>query len=110
MNDKILPRVKKFKAVNDRISYIQLECQWFNVVLINGYASTEDKEKEAENIFYEDLDNVCDLIPTNKVKILLRDFNPKIGEKIIYIPTIRKESLHRASNDNGIIISKFCYD
>jgi len=45
MNDKILTRVKKFKAVNDIIGYIEMECQWFNVVLINGYAPTEDKEK-----------------------------------------------------------------
>jgi hypothetical protein len=26
VNDKILHRVKKFKAVNDRICYIELEC------------------------------------------------------------------------------------
>jgi hydroxypyruvate isomerase len=80
VNDKILHRVKKFKAVNDRICYIELECRWFNVILINGYAPTEDKEDEVKDIFYENLDNVCDRIPTNKVKILLGDFNAKIGQ------------------------------
>jgi len=29
VNDKILPRVKNFKAVNDRIRYIEVECRWF---------------------------------------------------------------------------------
>lgn len=44
MNNKILPRIKNFKAVNDGIGYIEMECRWFNVILINGYASTEDKK------------------------------------------------------------------
>jgi len=56
VNDKILHRVKEFKAVNDRICYIELECRWFNVILINGYAPTEDKEDEAKDIFYENLE------------------------------------------------------
>jgi hypothetical protein len=60
VNDKILHRVKKFKAVNDRICYIEMECRWFNVILINGYAPTENKEDEIKDIFYENLDNVCD--------------------------------------------------
>jgi len=51
VNDKILPRVKDFKAVNDRIRYIELGCRWFNVMLINGYAPTEDKEDEVKDMF-----------------------------------------------------------
>ena len=75
--------------------YIEMECPLFNLVLSNGCASTEDKEEEEiKNIFYEDLDNACDLIPTNKVKILLGDFNVKIGLEIMYKPIIGKESLH----------------
>jgi len=106
VNDKVLPRVKKFKAMNDRICYIELEYRWFNEVLISGYAPTEDKEEEVKNIFYKSLDNVCDLIP-NKVKILLGNFNAKIGQELIYRPTIEKESLHRVSNDNGTILVNF---
>lgn len=106
MNDKILPRVKKFKAVNDRISFIELECQWFKVVLINGHAPTKDREEDVKNIFYENLDNVCDLKPTSKVKILLRDFNAKIGQDIIYRPS-GIHGLHRLSNDNGTRLVNF---
>ncbi|KAL4130807.1 hypothetical protein QTP88_008189 [Uroleucon formosanum] len=107
VNDKILHRVKKFKAVNDRFFYIELECRWFNVILINGYAPTENKEDEVKDIFYENLDNVCDRIPTNKVKILLGDFNAKIGQEVVYRPTIGKESLFRISNDNGTRLVNF---
>lgn len=107
VNDKISHKVKKFKAVNDRICYIELECRWFNVILINGYAPTEDKEDEVKDIFYENLDNVCDRIPTNKVKILLEDFNAKIGQEVVYRPTIGKKSLHKISNDNGTRLVNF---
>jgi len=107
VNDKILHRVKKFKAVNDRICHMELECRWFNVILIYRYAPTEDKEDEIKNIFYENLVNECDRIPTNKVKILLGDFNAKIGQEVEYRPTIGKESLHRTSNDNGTRLVNF---
>lgn len=53
---------------------------------------TEDK-KEVKSIFYKNIYTICDLIPTDKVKILLGDFNVKIGQEIIYKSTIVKESL-----------------
>jgi len=89
--------------VNARICYIEM----VNVVLINWYTPTKDNEEEVKNIFYEGLDTVCDLIPTNKVKILLGDLNAKIGQEIVYRPIIGKESLHRDSNDNGTRLVNF---
>ncbi|XP_008185534.1 uncharacterized protein LOC100573366 [Acyrthosiphon pisum] len=77
VNDKILHRVKKFKAVNDRICHMELECRWFNVILINGYAPTEDKEDEVKDIFYENLENECDRIPTNKANEIKNGFKTK---------------------------------
>ncbi|XP_025413934.1 craniofacial development protein 2-like [Sipha flava] len=76
-------------------------------ILINGYAPTEDKEDEVKDIFYENSENECDQIPTNKVKILLGDFNAKIGQEVEYRPTIGKESLHKTSNDNGTRLVNF---
>jgi len=53
-------------------------------MLINGYAPIEDKEDEVKDMFYKTLDKVCDLVPDNKMKILLGDFNAKIGQEVIY--------------------------
>jgi len=36
------------------------------------------------------------------MKILLGDFNAKVGIEIIFKPTIGQESLHQDSNDNGV--------
>src|SRR5215467_2791812 len=41
------------------------------------------------------------------MKILLGDFNAKVGREDIFKPTIRNESLHQDSNDNGVRIVNF---
>jgi hypothetical protein len=41
------------------------------------------------------------------MKILLGDFNAKIGKENIFRPTIGNESLHEISNDNGVRIVNF---
>jgi endonuclease/exonuclease/phosphatase family metal-dependent hydrolase len=41
------------------------------------------------------------------MKILLGDFNAKVGREDIFKPTIGNESLHEISNDNGIRVVDF---
>jgi len=41
------------------------------------------------------------------MKILLGDFNAKVGREIIFKPTIGQESFHQDSNDNGFRLVKF---
>jgi hypothetical protein len=41
------------------------------------------------------------------MKILLGDFNEKLGRKDIFKPTIGNESLHQDTNANGVRIVNF---
>jgi hypothetical protein len=41
------------------------------------------------------------------MKILLGDFNAKLGRKHIFKPTIGNENIHQNSNDNGARIVNF---
>jgi len=41
------------------------------------------------------------------MKILLRNFNAKVGRENIFKPTIGNESLHQDNNDNGVRIVNF---
>jgi hypothetical protein len=41
------------------------------------------------------------------MKILLGDFNAKVGKEQIFKPKIRNESLHQISNDNGVRVINF---
>ena len=41
------------------------------------------------------------------MKILLGDFNAKVGQEDIFKTIIGKESLHKTSNDNGVNLVNF---
>jgi hypothetical protein len=52
--------------------------------------------------FYEELERIFGMFPKYHMKILLGNFNAKVGKEDIFKPTIRNESLHEISNDNGL--------
>jgi hypothetical protein len=41
------------------------------------------------------------------MKVLLGDFNAKVGREDIFKPVIRNESLHEPGNDNGVRVVNF---
>jgi len=54
-------------------------------------------------VFMEVFDN----FPKYHMKILLGNFNAKVGRENIFKPTIGNESLHQDNNDNVVIIVNF---
>jgi hypothetical protein len=50
---------------------------------------------------------VFDKFPKYHMKILLGDFNAKVGREDIFKPTIGDDSLHEISNDNGVRLVDF---
>jgi hypothetical protein len=57
--------------------------------------------------FYDELERVFDTYPKYYMKILLGDFNAKVGREDIFKPTTGNESLHEISNDNGVGVVNF---
>ena len=53
------------------------------------------------------MEQAFDNFPTYNIKILLGDFNAKVGVENIFKPTNGNECLHQVSNDNGIRILNF---
>jgi hypothetical protein len=66
------------------MSYLCSECS----------CPTEDKIGDVKDIFYEELERLFDKFPKCHTKMLLGDFNAKIGREDIFKPTIGNESLH----------------
>ena len=62
---------------------------------------------DSKDSFYEELEQVFDHFPLYHMKILLGDFNAKVGREKIFKSTIGNESLHQDSNDNGVRIVNF---
>jgi hypothetical protein len=57
--------------------------------------------------FYEELERVFDKFQKCHTKILLGDFNAKVGREHIFKPTIRNKILHNINNDNGVSLVNF---
>jgi hypothetical protein len=73
------------------------------------HAPCEDKSDDAKDSFYEKLGHVFDHFPKYDMKILLRDFNVKVGREDIFKPTIRNKNSQEISYDNGVKRSKLCH-
>ena len=71
------------------------------------HAPSEKKSDSSKVSFYEELQQVFDHFPKYDMKILLGDFNTKVGRENIFKLTIGNESLHQDSNDNGVRIVNF---
>jgi hypothetical protein len=84
------------------MSFIILRDCWCNIIVVNVHAPYEDKSDDVKDNFYEELGRVFDQFTRYDMKILLGDFNEKVGREDIFKPTIRNESLHEISNDNGV--------
>jgi hypothetical protein len=71
------------------------------------HAPTEDKDDVIRVSFYEELEQVFDQFPRYHRKILLGDFDAKVGRDDIFKLIIGSERLHEASNDKGVRVVNF---
>jgi hypothetical protein len=104
----IISAVKKIEFINDRMSYVILRSRWCDIIILNVHAPIEDKTDDMKDRFYKELECVFDKFPKYHMKILLEDFNAKVGREI-FKPTVGNENLHEICNDNGVKSSKLCH-
>jgi endonuclease/exonuclease/phosphatase family metal-dependent hydrolase len=89
------------------MSYIVLRGRWCNIIVLNAHAPTEEKSDDSKDSFYEELEQVFYNFSKYHMKILLGDFNAKIGEGGYFQTTIGNEILHEDSNDNGVRVENY---
>jgi hypothetical protein len=61
------------------MSYIILRGRWCNIIVLKAHAPTKGKSDYPKNRFYGKLEQVFDHFPKYHMKILLEDFNTKLG-------------------------------
>jgi hypothetical protein len=83
------------------MSYIILSVCWYDIIILNVDASTEDEIGDIKDRFYEEVQHVFDKFPKYHMKYPLGDFNAKVGREDIFKARIGNESVHEISNDNG---------
>jgi hypothetical protein len=62
---------------------------------LNAHTESEGKTDDSKNSFYEELEHVFNHFPRYQTKILLRNFDVKLGKEDILKPKIGNERLHQ---------------
>ena len=78
------------RFVSNRISYAILKGRQYDLIIINVHSPTEDKNDKVKHKFYNELESMFDKLARYHTKIILGDFNAKIGCNDIFRSTIGK--------------------
>jgi exonuclease III len=92
VHKSIVSAVRRVEFISDRMSYIILRGRWCNIVVLNVHTPYEDKGDDVKDSLYEEVGRVFDQFPRHHMKILLGDFNAKVGRENIFKPTIGNEN------------------
>jgi exonuclease III len=84
IHKRIISAVERVEFISDRMSYIILRGHWCDIIVLYVHAPTKDKIDDIRGRFYEELNHVLDKFPKYHMKILLGDFNAKIGREDIF--------------------------
>jgi exonuclease III len=66
---RIISAVKRVEFLSDRMSYVTLKGRWFDIIVLNVHAPTEDKDDVTKDSFYKELEEVFDHFPRYHMKI-----------------------------------------
>ena len=93
--------------MNERLAKIRIKVKFHNINLICAHASTEEKGNAVKFAFYANIENLYDKWPAHDIKIIVGDFNVKIGQEGISGPTVGPFSLHTTTLPNGVRLIDF---
>ena len=79
VNKRVWKAVLGYNLKNDRMISVRFQGKPFNITVIQVYVPTRNaKEAEVEQ-FYEDLQDLLELIPQKDVLFIIGDWNAKVG-------------------------------
>jgi hypothetical protein len=81
---RVISAATRAELVIGRLSYIILRGRWFDTIVLNIHAPTENKIYDVKGSFYEKLKRVSYKHPKFHTKIVLGYFNAKVGTEDIF--------------------------
>jgi len=89
---KIAQTVKRVEFVSDRVSYLVPRGHWFNIIVLNVHALSEEKSDDSKYSFYDEIEQAFYHFPNFHM-------TPKVGRENIFKLTTGNEGLHQETND-----------
>jgi len=101
MNKRIKHLIIDFKPITPRIWTLRIRGKFFIYSFINGHEPAEISDDEEKDGVFDVLQTAYDTSPINDTKIVLGNFNARVGKEPVNFPTIGNYSLHSLTNYNG---------
>ncbi|GFX97764.1 craniofacial development protein 2 [Trichonephila clavipes] len=107
VNKRLRNTVVDFQAISMRLCKIRLRGRQYNTTLICAHTPTDDKDETEKDLFYDLLMKSYKSCPAQDMKLVIGDFNAKIGRELFISYNPGFHSLHKETNENGQILWDF---
>lgn len=111
VKNSVIESVKDFKAYSDRLATLTIKITNKFYIIINAHAPTNVKnttDKKSVDEFWDLLDQVMAKCNKNHTKILLGDFNAKLGKEKRFRDIVGKWPAHNRTTENGRRLVQLC--
>ena len=81
VNRRVQNAVLGCNLKNDRMISVRFQGKPFNITVIQVYAPTSNAEEAEVEQFYEDLQDLLELIPKKDLLVIIGDWNAKVGSQ-----------------------------
>ena len=108
VNRRVQNAVLGSNLKNDRMISVHFQGKPFNITLIQAYAPTSNAEEAEVEQFYEDLQDLLELIPKKDVLFIIGDWNAKVGSQ--ETPGVRDKFGLGVQNEAGQRLIEFCQE
>ena len=81
VNKRVQNAVLGCNLRNERMISVRFQGKPFNITIIQVYVPTSNAEEAEVEQFYEDLQDLLELIPKKDVLFILGDWNAKVGSQ-----------------------------
>jgi len=97
-----------WKPISNRLMTARFRSGVRNITIINCYAPHEEKDENEKTHFYQQLNHVYDSSPRADIKIVIGDFNAKIGSDNAGVEKVMGRHGLGDRNENGEMLVDFC--
>ena len=108
INKRVQNAVLRCNLKNNTMISVRFQGKPFNITVIQVQAPTSNAEEAEVEQFYEDLQDLLELVPKKDVLFIIGDWNAKVGSQ--EIPGVTGKLGLGVQNEAGEKLTEFCQE